>query len=375
MRTRQGSRARGDRPRNDHHDWASETYVDEWVRQQQAEDPSRAERFQLICDLFPFPNDATVTILDVGAGYGPVSLFILDRYPHATCIAQDGSEPMLNRARHLVAKYGERFKLHQSDLFEVSWLPEQFGPFDAAVSSSCLHNLRDFKRIREIYGEIRTHLKPGAAPEGQMTWGVHVSLAPTWFDPAETSANITPWMVLYALHDAVVKSLPGIWQPPLYSYDASRARQLLAEAGYPNGFDAGEFFSDSALNAPEAVVNDLRAVGIRVKFRPLERVAFFRGLAEKKYKNLVHVGSGAFGNAATRIEAFVVAGGSYVDRKKREAILHRIQQLIHDKAMFGPVLEIAFMSGVGPRVEESGLGLITGYAFSAPYEDVKLRVK
>jgi len=163
MRTRQGSRARGDRPLRDHHDWASETYVDEWVRRQQAEDPSRAERFQLICDLFPFPNDATVTILDVGAGYGPVSMFILDRYPHATCIAQDGSEPMLNRARHLVAKYGERFKLHQSDLFEVSWLPEQFGPFDAAVSSSCLHNLRDFKRIREIYGQICAHLKPGGA--------------------------------------------------------------------------------------------------------------------------------------------------------------------------------------------------------------------
>src|SRR5439155_78085 len=60
-------------------------------------------------------------------------------------------------------KYGERFKLHQSDLFEVSWLPRQFGRFDAAVSSSCLHNLRDFKRIREIYGEICAQLKPGGA--------------------------------------------------------------------------------------------------------------------------------------------------------------------------------------------------------------------
>jgi len=160
---RQGSRATGERPQHDHHDWASEAYVDEWVKRQQAEDPSRAVRFQLICDLFPFPSDATVTILDVGAGYGPVSMFILDRYPRATCVAQDGSEPMLVRARHLVAKYGERVKVHRSDLFEASWVPAQFGPFDAAVSSSCLHNLRDFKRIREIYGEIRAHLKPGGA--------------------------------------------------------------------------------------------------------------------------------------------------------------------------------------------------------------------
>src|SRR5881409_1053818 len=48
-----------------------------------------------------------------------------------------------------------------------------------------------------------------AAPEGQLTWAVHISLAPTWFDPAETSGIITPFMVLYALHDAVVKPLPG----------------------------------------------------------------------------------------------------------------------------------------------------------------------
>src|SRR5215470_12205327 len=48
-----------------------------------------------------------------------------------------------------------------------------------------------------------------AAPEGQMTWGVHISLAPTWFDPAETSGIITPFMVLYALHDGLVKPLPG----------------------------------------------------------------------------------------------------------------------------------------------------------------------
>src|SRR5437868_4225418 len=48
-----------------------------------------------------------------------------------------------------------------------------------------------------------------AAPQGQLTWGVHVSLAPTWFDPAETPGIITPFMVLYALHDAMVKPMPG----------------------------------------------------------------------------------------------------------------------------------------------------------------------
>ena len=53
-----------------------------------------------------------------------------------------------------------------------------------------------------------------AAPEGQMTWAVHVSLAPTWFDPAETSGIITPFLFLYALHDAVVKPMPGALMTP-----------------------------------------------------------------------------------------------------------------------------------------------------------------
>src|SRR5262244_906855 len=47
-----------------------------------------------------------------------------------------------------------------------------------------------------------------AGPQEQLTWGIHVSLAPTWFDPAETPGIITPFMVLYALHDGMVKPMP-----------------------------------------------------------------------------------------------------------------------------------------------------------------------
>src|SRR3989442_6933827 len=53
-----------------------------------------------------------------------------------------------------------------------------------------------------------------AAPEGQVTWGVHISLAPTWFDPAETQGLITPFMVLYAVHDAMAKAMPGSTAAP-----------------------------------------------------------------------------------------------------------------------------------------------------------------
>src|SRR6267142_1818060 len=53
-----------------------------------------------------------------------------------------------------------------------------------------------------------------AAPEGELTWAVHVSLAPTWFDPAETPGVIVPFMVLYALHDALAKPMPGAPMAP-----------------------------------------------------------------------------------------------------------------------------------------------------------------
>ncbi|MBI4611748.1 MAG: ABC transporter substrate-binding protein [Candidatus Rokubacteria bacterium] len=192
----------------------------------------------------------------------------------------------------------------------------------------------------------------------------------------------------------IPSSFDFYWQPPAYPHDPAKARQLLAEAGYPNGFDAGEYYCDVAYaNLGEAAVHYLQAVGIRVKLRPLERAAFFKGFAEKKHRNLIQGASGAFGNAATRLEAFVVTGGTYVygsyadldglfreqaaelDRKKREAVLNRIQQLVHEKAMFAHLWELAFLNGVGSRVEESGLGLIAGHAYSAPYEDVKLKGK
>jgi peptide/nickel transport system substrate-binding protein len=66
-----------------------------------------------------------------------------------------------------------------------------------------------------------------AAPEGQMTWGVHISLAPTWFDPAETPGIGTPFMVLYALHDAMVKPMPGNAMAPSLAESWNQSRDGL----------------------------------------------------------------------------------------------------------------------------------------------------
>jgi peptide/nickel transport system substrate-binding protein len=182
------------------------------------------------------------------------------------------------------------------------------------------------------------------------------------------------------------------WQAPLYAYDPAKAKALLAEAGYPNGFEGGAIATDMAyVTVLEAAANYLNAVGIRVTVRGLERAGFLKENAEKKLRPLVRTASGAPGNASTRIEAFVISEGTYAyggypdidglfrdqvteqDRKKREAALHRIQQLMYERVMFLPMLEPAFLNGVGPRVAESGLGLITNHLYSAPFEDLKLK--
>src|SRR5262249_31893315 len=103
--------------------------------------------------------------------------------------------------------------------------------------------------------------------------------------------------------------------------------------------------------------------------------------------------SGIFGNAATRLEPFVISGGAFayggypdidklfkeqateVDGKKREALLHRIQQLIYEKSIVLPISQLALLQGVGPRVAEAGFGLIAEYPWSAPYEDVRLKAR
>jgi len=181
------------------------------------------------------------------------------------------------------------------------------------------------------------------------------------------------------------------WQPPAPRYDPALAKKLLAEAGYANGFDAGDYYCDASYaNLAEAVLNNLQAIGIRAKLRPLERAAFFKGYGQKSYKNLIQGASGAFGNAATRLEAFVVKGGTYVygsypdidalfeqqaaelDDKKREALLDKMQALVHERTIYAHLWQLAFLNGAGPRVGESGLGLIAGHAYSAPYEDLTL---
>ncbi len=183
------------------------------------------------------------------------------------------------------------------------------------------------------------------------------------------------------------------WQPPEAVYDPEKAKKLLADAGYANGFNAGLYYCDgSYANLGEAVVNNLQAIGIRAKLQPLERAAFFEGYSNKKFpKGVIQAASAAFGNAATRIEAFVVKGGAFaygsypdidelfpkqaveLDHKKRAAILDKMQELVYDKSIYAQIWQLGFINGIGPRVGQSSFGAIPGFAYTAPFEDLTIK--
>jgi len=177
-----------------------------------------------------------------------------------------------------------------------------------------------------------------------------------------------------------------------HAYDVNKSKQLLAEAGYPNGFDAGEFYPwPPYFSMGEALASYLQAIGIRTRIRTMERAAMTTAWRERKLKNVIVGITGAGGNAATRLEAYVSRNGVYTsgvmpdvedlfqrqaretDVKKREALLHQIQSILHERVTHIPIYELAFIWGVGPRVDEPGINLIRSFAYSGPLEDLRVK--
>jgi peptide/nickel transport system substrate-binding protein len=177
-----------------------------------------------------------------------------------------------------------------------------------------------------------------------------------------------------------------------YPYDPAKAKQLLAEAGYPNGFDGGELHQlPPYFSLGEAIAQYMQVVGIRLRMRPMERAAYMSLILSKKAKGLCVCSTALYGNAASRLSEIIPSDGAWAyggypdidalfkqqavetDRKKREAMLHQIQRLVYERVRYGPIFEYIWPSGIGPRVAEPALMLINPYPWSAPLEEVRLK--
>jgi hypothetical protein len=207
-------------------------------------------------------------------------------------------------------------------------------------------------------------------PEGEMRWALYVTLSAAWLDPAEVVGQLTPFWVLYAIHDALVKPMPGnLMTPSLaaswtlsadqriyefklreglkfhngdaftaedvkFSFSRAKGSKILREKvrevaivdpyrvrfhlhePWPD-FMAyyGTLVSGAGWIAPKKYVEKvgvgyLGAVGIRLKMRPMERAAFFAGLTAKKLRGLCVCGSALYGNAASRMSEIVPSDGA-----------------------------------------------------------------
>ena len=177
-----------------------------------------------------------------------------------------------------------------------------------------------------------------------------------------------------------------------YPHDPTHAKRLLAEAGYPNGFDAGDITPlPPFVTMGEGVANYLAAVGIRGRVRGMERATYMEAWRTRTRQGVFVTVTAAPGNAASRIENFVISTAPYAtgghadidelfrqqaqerDRKKRETLLHQIQRLMYERVMYGGIFEPATLHGIGPRVEEPGVGLSQQLYFTSPWEDMRLK--
>jgi ubiquinone/menaquinone biosynthesis C-methylase UbiE len=143
------------------HDWHSTDYVAAWIRHDAARDPERRPLLQQMLSFAPFPGDAGIEVLDIGAGYGVVSEEVLHSFPAARITLQDYSGPMLEQARRRLAAHSDQLRYVLCDLTNRSWPQQVGGQFDLAVSAIALHNLGDPKKIYACYRAVHDLLKSG----------------------------------------------------------------------------------------------------------------------------------------------------------------------------------------------------------------------
>lgn len=151
----------GDQHHHDPHDWASPDYVANWAKGQDPKEAHREHAFTLLADTIPYDKQEAVRFLDLGAGYGALTRFLLERFPKATAVCQDGSEEMAKLGRERMKDFAGRFDYVICDFSRHGWSKLVGGPFEAIVSSIAIHNVGSPNIIRGLYTDAYTLVQSG----------------------------------------------------------------------------------------------------------------------------------------------------------------------------------------------------------------------
>ena len=197
--------------------------------------------------------------------------------------------------------------------------------------------------------------------------------------------------------------LTGNYVPRIFQFavpdGAARLRsreveEALAEAGYPERLRRGRLLSRSrpTTRMGEAVIGYLQAVGIKSRMRTMERRGLHHRVAREEaprrdpghHRRLRQRGHAAraLRHQERRLRLRLAARDRRPLRPRRPAsstsrsarrMVHEIQKIIARQGAAIPLFEQAFIWGVGPRVAGAGPGLIPGFSYSAPFEDLRLK--
>ena len=151
-------------PTGGHHDWHSQEYVDHWINHDLTRDDERRPILRDMMTHAPFPADATLEVIDIGAGYGIVAEEALKAFPNARVTLMDYSAPMLEHARQRLVPYADRTAFVTADLSTAAWTDGLVHRFDLAVSGLALHNLlAEGRHMQDLYKETFSVLRAGGA--------------------------------------------------------------------------------------------------------------------------------------------------------------------------------------------------------------------
>ena len=189
---------------------------------------------------------------------------------------------------------------------------------------------------------------------------------------------------------------------PKWPHDVAKAKQLMAEAGYPNGFPVDWLTPvPNYYSRGERVVSQLQAIGIRTRNQVMERGVFLKkiegGMSQWPGTQIIMNATRIGGTWSNWYDGMFRCGGfqskdffcvkelddkfskylSSFDRQERKQLAYEIQRAILENYYFVPVFRHAFVNAYGPRIKAAKwqdvfpTSLTSGYAY--PWEDIQLK--